>query len=51
MNRQEMISKILLCVKANGLYVSGDFFLMLAFRTERELREICRELHISEARR
>lgn len=38
--------EIMLCVKANNLPVSGDFWLMLAFRTEAELIAIAQEMHI-----
>ena len=38
---------ILTTIKANGLYVSGEFWITLVFRTEAELREIARELHIN----
>jgi hypothetical protein len=37
---------IMECVKANGLPVTGDFWLMLVFRTETQLREIAREIGI-----
>jgi hypothetical protein len=46
----EMIGKILETVKANGVPTTGDMFLALAFRTESELRGICRELHIGTTR-
>lgn len=42
-----MRHEIMLTVKANGLPVSGEFWLTLAFRTETELAAICRELHIA----
>jgi hypothetical protein len=48
MTKTEMIEKIIRNMKANSLYVSGDLFLALAFRTESELRTICAELHINE---
>lgn len=38
--------EIMLCVKANNLPVSGDFWLMLAYRTEAELVQIARELNV-----
>lgn len=49
MNKDEMIEKILRNCKANRLYVSGDLFLTLAFSTESELRQICRDLRITES--
>jgi hypothetical protein len=38
--------EIMTNVKANGIEVTGDFWLMLVFRTEAQLREICREMKI-----
>jgi len=38
--------EIMLNVKANGIPVTGEFWLMLIFRTESQLREICREMNI-----
>lgn len=46
MNRETMITEIVHAMKANGMFVSGDLYLSLVFRTEVELRGICRELHI-----
>lgn len=45
--KKKLITAILQCMAANGLYISGDLWLALAFRTESELRQICRELHIN----
>lgn len=39
--------RIMTAVKANGLLVTGDLFFALVFRTEQELKGICRELHLS----
>lgn len=36
-------------IKANGLEVTGDFWFMLIFRTESELKKIARELLIKVA--
>ena len=47
MTKDEMIAEILLCVKANNLPTTGELFFTLAFRTESELKNICRELHIA----
>lgn len=33
-------------VKANEMPVTGDFWLMLVFRTETQLRQIAREMRI-----
>ena len=33
-------------VQANNIPVTGDFWFMLVFRTESELRQIAREMHI-----
>lgn len=41
-----MRHEIMLCVKANQLPVTGDFWFMLIFRTEAELVSICHELNI-----
>ena len=46
MTKGQMIQEIFICMKANQLYISGDLFLTLAFRTEDELKNICRELGI-----
>ena len=47
-NREDrMRPEIMLCVKANRHEVTGDFWFMLAFRTESELVAICQELHIA----
>lgn len=43
---ERMRHEIMLCVKANGNEVTGDFWFMLAFRTEAELVAICQELNI-----
>lgn len=45
-SKEIMISEILIAAKASGVYVSGDMFFALAFRTETELRQICREIGI-----
>jgi hypothetical protein len=37
---------IMECVKANNLPVTGDFWLMLVFRTESQLRTIAHEIGI-----
>lgn len=38
--------EIMLNLKANGLPVTGEFWLMLTFRTESELREIASEMKL-----
>ena len=47
-SKQEEILRhsIMECVKANNLPVTGDFWLMLAFRTKSQLRQIAREIGI-----
>jgi hypothetical protein len=45
--KKKLITAILQCIAANELYISGDLFFTLAFRTESELKAICRELHIN----
>ena len=47
MNADQLRQAIILNVKANGLDVPGEFWLMLAFRTESQLREIAREMNIN----
>lgn len=42
-----MRHEIFITIKANGVPVTGDLFLALAFRTEDELRKLCAELHIN----
>lgn len=46
MTDEEMRAAIMNTIKANGLAVTGDFWLMLVFRTSEQLRKICRELKI-----
>ncbi len=38
--------EIMICVRANDLPVTFEFFLMLIARSESELREIAQDLHI-----
>ncbi len=38
--------EIMLCVRANNLSVTGEFWLMLVFRTLGELKEIAHDLGI-----
>lgn len=45
--KKNLITAILQCMAANGKYISGELFFTLAFRTESELKAICRELHIN----
>jgi hypothetical protein len=47
MNKIQMINEILLVAKANELYVGGDIFFALVFKTESELVDICKNLHVS----
>lgn len=44
--KQALRHDIMLVIKANELEVHEDFWFMLIFRTESELREIAQELHI-----
>ena len=48
--KSTLIQKILLCCKANNVYISGDLFFSLAFRTVEELKKIAHELHINIAK-
>lgn len=47
--KQALRHDIMNVIKANGLEVTGDFWFMLIFRTESELKKIARELHIKAA--
>lgn len=47
--KQALRHDILLTIKANGKEVPGEFWLMLVFRTESELKKIAREMHIKVA--
>lgn len=47
MSKAEMISEILLACKTNNVLDIEVVFFTLAFRTESELRQICRELYIN----
>lgn len=47
MTEEQMRHAIMLNVKANGIEVSGDFWFMLIFRTEAQLRQICHEMNIA----
>ena len=46
LTKKEMISEIVIHVKAGGAYIGGDMFLQLAFMPESALRKMCAELHI-----
>lgn len=46
MSKAKMIQEILIAYKAGGGYADGDVFFALAFRSDSELKAICRELHI-----
>lgn len=46
MNKKQMIEEILIKARAGGAHIDGDMFFALAFRTEDELRGICREIGI-----
>lgn len=47
--KQAIRHDIMNVIRANDLEVTGDFWLMLAFRTESELKEIARGLHVKVA--
>jgi len=47
--KQALRHNIMNAIKANNLEVTGDFWLMLIFRTEAELKEIARGFHIKTA--
>jgi hypothetical protein len=44
--KQALRHDIMNVIKANNLEVTGDFWLMLVFRSESELKEIARGLHV-----
>lgn len=45
-NKLRLRHLIMLNVKANNLPVTGEFWLMLAFRNESELRKIAADMNI-----
>jgi hypothetical protein len=47
--KQALRHDIMNVIKANNLEVSGDFWLMLVFRTESELKKIAQGFHIKAA--
>jgi len=47
--KQALRHNIMNVIKANGLEVTGDFWFMLIFRTESELKTIAKELHMKTA--
>lgn len=47
--KQALRHDIINAIKANNLEVTGEFWLMLIFRTESELKEIARDFHIRTA--
>jgi hypothetical protein len=46
MNKKQLIEEILQKLKAGDCYISGDLVFSLAFRTEKELKQIAQELYI-----
>ncbi len=46
LSKEAMIHEIINNCKANDVYVSGDMFFSLAFKSESELHTICNELNI-----
>lgn len=47
MTAENMRHAIMNTVKANNIPVTGDFWFMLVFRTDKELRKMCQEMHIA----
>lgn len=47
--KQALRQNIMNVVKANNVPVTGDFWFSLVFRTETELKQIARKLHINVA--
>lgn len=50
-SREHMVQEILITLKANSVYVDGDLYFALVFRTDEQLRSLCHELHISTTER
>jgi len=44
--KQALRHSIMTVMQANNVPVTGDFWFALVFRTESELKQIARELHI-----
>jgi len=47
--KQALRHDIMNVIKANNLEVTGDFWLMLVFRTESELKKIAQGFHVKAA--
>jgi hypothetical protein len=47
--KQALRHDIMNVIKANNCEVTGDFWFMLVFRTESELKEIAQGLHVKAA--
>ncbi len=47
MKKEQIIQIILQNLKANNVYISGELFLSLAFRSRSELLSICNEAGIA----
>jgi len=47
MSDADMRHAIMLNVKANGIPITGEFWITLAFRTTAELRAICADMNIA----
>jgi hypothetical protein len=46
MTREQMINAILQAAKTSGIYLSGDLFFSLAFKSKNQLIKICNQLYI-----
>lgn len=46
MSKENLIKEILMCCKASNTYTGGDLFFSLAFKSEKELKQICQTLYI-----
>ena len=46
MTKEQIRHEILINLKTNGVYVSGDLWFSLAFRTKEELIKIAQEMNI-----
>jgi hypothetical protein len=47
--KQALRHEIMGVIQANAVEVTGDFWFMLIFRTESELKKIAKELHLRTA--
>jgi hypothetical protein len=46
MTKDQIRQEILITIKANNIYISGDVYFALVFRTKQELIKIAQEMNI-----